>query len=113
MDSRVITKLELPAVLDRLSHRCRYGVASEMARSQVPATDRWSVERALCLTAEAVDLQTLHPELSVGGARDIRDAVRRAARGAILSPHDFLEIGDTLRASRTLRRAFFRLPDSD
>ncbi|MEJ7762940.1 MAG: endonuclease MutS2, partial [Thermomicrobiales bacterium] len=113
MDSRLIAKLELPAVLDRLSHRCRYSVASELARSLVPATDRWTVERALGLTAEAVALQVSYPELSVGGARDIRDAVRRAARGATLAPHDFLEISDTLRASRTLRRAFFRLPDGD
>ncbi|MDQ3167885.1 MAG: endonuclease MutS2 [Chloroflexota bacterium] len=113
MDSRLITKLELPAVLDRLSHRCRYSVASELARALVPATDTWTVQRALSLTGEAVALQTLHPELSVGGARDIRDAVRRAARGATLAPNDFLEIGDTLRASRTLRRAFFRLPDGE
>jgi DNA mismatch repair protein MutS2 len=113
VDSRVLEKLELPEVLARLARNCRFGVAVEMARSIGPETEADMVRTLLAETSEAVELRTNHPDVSVGGARDIRDLVARASRGARLQPADLLLVQDTLRAARLLRRTFYRLPDVD
>lgn len=52
------------------------------------------------------------PELTVGGARDIRDFVDRAEKGFRLQAAELLLVMDTLRAGRELRRVFQRLPDA-
>ena len=113
MNERVLEKLELPLVLDQLARHCRFGVAAEMARATLPDTDVVAVTRALAVTAEAVDLAIGHPDVGVGGARDIRSFAGLAARGGRLQPTDLLLIQDTLRAGRLLRRSFYKLPEVD
>ncbi|HEV2107230.1 MAG TPA: endonuclease MutS2 [Thermomicrobiales bacterium] len=113
MNERVLEKLELPEVLADLARLCRFSAAAEIARSLEPASDLDTVRAAIDETAEAVELRTNHPDIGVGGARDIRDLVIRAGRGARLQPADLLLVQDTLRAARLLRRSFLRLPDVD
>jgi DNA mismatch repair protein MutS2 len=109
----VLAKLEFPAVLDRLAKRCRFSVAADRARELGPSGDPAQVAYLLGVTAEAVDLLTNFPEVTIGGARDIRELVRRAARGGRLLPTDLLQIQDMLAAARNLRRGFYRLPDAE
>lgn len=111
MDNRILDKLELPLVLHNLARNCRFGVAAELARDLAPHVDTVTVERELAVTAEAVELATDHPDVGVGGARDIRTFTVLAARGGRLQPSDLLLIQDTLRAGRLLRRSFYKLPD--
>lgn len=113
MDKRVLEKLELPAVLDQLARNCRFGVAAELARGIQPDVDTGTVDAALAVTAEAAGLATDHPDVGVGGARDIRAFAGLAARGGRLQPSDLLLVQDTLRAGRLLRRSFYKLPDVD
>jgi len=84
----------------------------ERAREQVPATTLTTVRLLLEVTAEAVDLVSNFPDVSVGGARDVRDLVTKAGKGGRLQPGELLLVGDTLRASRELRGFFRRLPDA-
>ncbi len=49
------------------------------------------------------------PDLTIGGARDVRQAVDLAAHGGVLAPTDLLDIKSTLVAARTLARTFERL----
>jgi DNA mismatch repair protein MutS2 len=109
----VVAKLELPAVLGMLSARCRFGVAAERAREIGPSGDPTHVRYLLDVTAEAVDLLTTFPEVTIGGARDVRGLVERAAKGARLQPAELLLVLDMVSAARNLRRAFIRLPDVD
>lgn len=111
MDERVLAKLELPAVLARLAQNCRFGVAAEMARGLAPDIERDTVNASLATTAEAVELATDHPDVGTGGARDVRSFALLAARGGRLQPAEMLLIQDTLRAGRSLRRSFYKLPD--
>lgn len=111
MDNRILDKLELPLVLQHLARNCRFGVAAELARELVPHVDTVTVQRELATTSEAVELATDHPDVGVGGARDIRTFTVLAARGGRLQPSDLLLIQDTLRAGRLLRRSFYKLPD--
>ncbi|HYO31084.1 MAG TPA: endonuclease MutS2, partial [Thermomicrobiales bacterium] len=109
----VLAKLELPAVMEMLAARCRFGVAAERAREIGPSGDATHVGYLLVVTSEAVDLLTAFPEVTIGGARDVRGLVERAAKGARLQPPELLLVLDMVSASRNLRRAFIRLPDVD
>jgi DNA mismatch repair protein MutS2 len=107
----IVRKLELDQVLHRLSERCRFGVAAERALELGPSGDVTTVRYLLSVTAEAVDLLTSFPDISIGGARDIRLHVERAEKGGRLAPADLLLVHDMVIASRNLRRSFMRMPD--
>lgn len=107
-----INKLELLPVLDRLSRECRFSVAAERARELRPTGNTLFVESQLATTAEAAKLLVQFPAFSIGGARDIREALARAEKGFRLQPTDLMQIMDTLRASREVRNHFRKLPDA-
>ena len=113
MHEHVLAKLEFPEVLQRLAAHCRFNVAMERALELGPSGERSTVTYLLEVTAEAVDLLTTFPDITIGGARDIRALADRASKGARLQPLDLLQVLDMLAAARTLRRAFLRLPDVD
>lgn len=113
MYDHVLTKLEFPEILTRLARQCRFNVAAERARELGPSGDGVTVAYLLEVTAEAEALLTDFPDVSIGGARDVREIVERAAKGGRLQPPDLLNVLDMLAAARNLRRAFLRLPDVD
>jgi DNA mismatch repair protein MutS2 len=108
---RVLAKLEYSAILDRLGQECRFSVAAEKARELGPSGDAATVAYLLDVTAEAVDLLTEFPDVTIGGARDVRNLVQRAAKGARLQPAELLQVLDMVSAARNLRRALLRLPE--
>ncbi len=113
MHDNVLAKLEFPEILERLAARCRFSVAGEKARELGPSGDTDTVSYLLDVTAEAVDLLTEFPDVTIGGARDVRELVERASRGSRLQPNELLQVLDTIAAARNLRRAMRRLPDVD
>ena len=50
-------------------------------------------------TDEAARLLTEQSQATIGGVRDVRQALERAKRGGRLAPSDLLEIAETLRAT--------------
>jgi DNA mismatch repair protein MutS2 len=109
----IVRKLELDQVLLQLARRCRFSVAAERALELGPSGDLSTVKYLLGVTAEAVDLMTSFPDVTIGGARDIRALVERAEKGGRLAPPDLLLVHDMVHASRNLRRSFLRLLDVD
>jgi DNA mismatch repair protein MutS2 len=109
MDSKDLEALELPKVLERLAARTAFSASRELALALRPASELAEARRRQQETAEARRLLELRPELSIGGARDIRPRAVAAARGAALEPADLLEIKDTLLSARDLRRGFDKL----
>ncbi|MBA3274204.1 MAG: endonuclease MutS2 [Chloroflexia bacterium] len=109
--SDVLIKLEYGEILRRLATHCSYSVAAARAREIGPSRDRKVVRHLLDVTAEAVDFGIQFPEFSIGGARDIRSEIEKADKGGRLTPHELLQILDTLRAGREVKRTFTRLPD--
>ncbi|MEA2530855.1 MAG: mismatch repair protein MutS2 [Thermomicrobiales bacterium] len=107
----VLAKLEFPAVLERLAAVCRFSVAAERARELGPSGDVETVRYLLGVTAEAVELLTAFPDITIGGAKDIRALVERAEKGGRLQAAELLTVADMVSASRNLRRSFVRLPD--
>lgn len=106
-----LEKLEFDEIRIRLAAQCQFAVTSEIVSSLEPSTDRWLVDRWLEATAEGVDLLTNFPDISIGGARDVRSAAERAGKGSRLLPQELLSVADTARAARLLRRSIHRLPE--
>lgn len=113
MHQAVLAKLDFGAVVERLAGRCRFDVAAARARQLGPSGDHDTVAYLLDVTAEAVDLLTRFPEVTIGGPRDIRGLTERAEKGSRLQPAELLLVQDTIAAARNLRRSFLRLPDGE
>jgi DNA mismatch repair protein MutS2 len=109
MDEKSVHVLELPKILERVARHASFSGGAERIRALRPTSDLrealdWQRE-----TTEAVALLELRSDISLGGVRDVREAIGQAARGIILEPHTLLDIRGTLRRATTLRRTFMRL----
>ncbi|HET7037684.1 MAG TPA: endonuclease MutS2, partial [Thermomicrobiaceae bacterium] len=104
--------MEFDRVLERLAQRCQFSLAAARAREIGPSADEEQVRFLQAVTAEAVALSTESPGFTVGGARDVRQIVERAALGLLLSPADLRDTLDTVQAARSLRRNFTQKPNA-
>ena len=73
-----LDKLEFDEIRARLTAQCLFPATSEIAAALEPSSDRWLVDRWLEATAEGVDLLTNFPDITIGGARDVRASAERA-----------------------------------
>ena len=105
MDSKTLTMLEYPRVLERLAAHCAFSASGDLARKLTSSTRLEEVTRWLAETSEARLFLSVS-DASVGGARDVRPAVGLAKRGGVLEPQDLLDIKSTLIAARDLKKSF-------
>lgn len=110
---RTLTKLELPAILDRLASLCGFSLAAERARELGPSGEPSQVTYLQDVTAEALELLSDHPDLTVGGARDIRALIERATKQSRLQPAELLLVHDTLHAVHAFRKSLDRLQNGE
>ncbi|HEU5287844.1 MAG TPA: endonuclease MutS2, partial [Candidatus Limnocylindria bacterium] len=82
-----------------LAERSSFVPGRELAESIVPTSDLRDAERLQDETAAARALLRAQPSAGIGGARDIRDALRRARLGGALDPEQLLMVADTVRAA--------------
>ena len=75
-----------------------------LAEALEPSDEPVVVARGLDETDQARGLLEERPGVGIGAAHDIGPAIERAARGGRLEPAQFLEIAETLDASRAWRR---------
>jgi len=108
---QVLNKLEFPLVLERLAALCQFSIGAERARETGPTGEPGRVDYLLQVTAEAIALLTDQPDLTVGGARDIRQLIDRAEKGGRLPAADLLLVADTLHAQHSFRTRFMRMPE--
>ena len=111
MDAKTLHTLEYPKVLERLAGYCAFAASIEKAHKLQPTTNLDEAQRRLAETSEAAHMLVTRPDLTIGGARDVRQPVDLAARGGVLAPTDLLDIKSTLVAARTLVRTFERLAE--
>ncbi len=106
---QTLETLEFPKIRAQLAAYTSFAASRELALALAPATVVAEVRRAVMLTSEARTLLVEFPETSIGGARDVRRAVRHAARGGVLDGPTLLELATTVAAARTLRTRLLRL----
>lgn len=110
MDSKTLSVLEYPKILERLRAFCDFSASMDLARALQP-TD--SYDLALARLAETSEARTLFTtsDIGIGGAHDIRPAAELAARGGVLDPQQLLDIKSTLISCRELKKSLERRTD--
>ncbi|MDP9281773.1 MAG: endonuclease MutS2, partial [Chloroflexota bacterium] len=83
---RALVTLEYPAIRALLAERSSFTPGRELAEALTPVTDVREADRLQDETAAARNLLRAQPSAGIGGARDIRDALRRARLGGSLDP---------------------------
>ncbi|HEY8883862.1 MAG TPA: endonuclease MutS2, partial [Chloroflexota bacterium] len=111
MNQKTLDLLEFPRIRADLASRCGFSISKELALALEPSADGVLVARRLALTSEAVRVLNLSPNLTTGGARDVRPAVERARRGGVLNPEELLAIQATISGARVVRNTVTRLSE--
>jgi DNA mismatch repair protein MutS2 len=111
IDQKTLHILEYEKILERLAEYTAFGASAEKARRLQPVNDIDEARRRQAETSEAVQLLVTHTDLTIGGARDIREKVDLARHSGVLDPNELLDVKYTLVAARTLRRTFERLTE--
>lgn len=101
--------LELNKILDRLAKHTSFSAGAELARELLPSTDLEEARNWQRETAEARTLFAERVNISLGGARDVRDVAIGAQRGILIDAHTLLDVRYTLRRATTLRRTLGRM----
>jgi len=106
---QTLETLEFPKVRLQLARYTAFSASRELALNLAPSVDPFEVRRRLRLTDEARRLLDEMPDVSIGGARDVRPAVGLARRGGVCDPAALLEIAATLASARRLRAMLLKL----
>ena len=111
MDEKTLQTLEYYKILERVAGYAGFPASAEKVRALRPAVILEEARRRQAETSEAVQLLVVQADLTIGGARDVRELVGLTQRGGVLTPTDLLDVKSTLVAARTLARTFERLGD--
>lgn len=106
---QTLETLEFPKVRQQLARSTAFSVSRDLALTLAPSVDPVDVRRRLRLTDEARRLLDEMPDLTIGGARDVRPAAGLARRGGVCDAATLLEIVATLASARRLRTTLLKL----
>lgn len=95
--------LELDKVLECLASVASCADSAEMARNLRPSFDEKQVQKSLQQTEDAMSLLARFGAPSLGSAKNIQNAARRAEAGASLSTRELLDVLEVLRVFRGVR----------
>lgn len=109
MNEKSAQVLELPKILAQLVTHAQFSAGADLIRQLRPTVDirealDWQQE-----TSEARTLLEARSDITLGGARDVREPAISATRGIILEPQTLLDIRGTLRRATTLKRTIGKL----
>ncbi len=110
VDEHTLHLLEFPKIRERLAQHTAFSASRALALALQPDDDVGAVCRALRATSAARQLFDTYPDITIGGAHDVRPAIELTLRGGVLEPPLLLEIGATLRSMRQLRARLLKLP---
>jgi DNA mismatch repair protein MutS2 len=102
------TTLEFDKILEALTEYASFSAGRERVAALRPISDMLSIEGLLDQVSEARVLLGARPNVTVGGARDVRESAKRAALGSILRADQLLEIAGTLEGARELKATVAR-----
>ena len=102
MNEAALGRLELPAVRRLVAERTALVPGRELAAALFPTSDLREADRLQDETEAARNLLRASPAAGLRGARDIRDALRRARLGGALDPEQLIAVADTIRAAERL-----------
>ncbi|MBA2370464.1 MAG: endonuclease MutS2 [Chloroflexi bacterium] len=101
-DRKTLATLEFTSVREMLAERTSFAPGHELAAALEPASTLADAERLQDETASARELLRDLPAAGLGGAKDVRDALRRAALAGRLDPDQLVAVAETVRAAERL-----------
>ncbi|MDQ6423009.1 endonuclease MutS2 [Paenibacillus sp. LHD-117] len=104
MDSKILTTLEYPKIIDKLIKHASTSLGKTTAEQLKPVTELEAVKTLLQATDEAYAADRLKGSAPFGGVVDIRASLHRARIGGTLNPAELLDIASTSRGSRRVKR---------
>lgn len=108
MNEKAVRILELSKILEQLARFTTFSAGADLARDLFPSTDLEEAQSWQRETSEARLLFENKSDISLGGARDVRDIAIAATRGIIVEPQSLLDIRGTMRRATTLKRTLGR-----
>lgn len=111
MFEKYLHTLEYHKIISRLQAHTAFSASHALAENLRPSPNYNEVLRRHSETAEARRLLELKPNLTIGGARDVRPLLEQAYRSMPLLPNDLLDVRRTLIIARDLRRIITRLDE--
>jgi DNA mismatch repair protein MutS2 len=109
VNPKTLATLEFGKVLARLAQNTAFSAGRELALALRPSGDYAEVVRRQRITAEASRLLEMQPNLSLGGAHDVRPQAQKAALAGVLEPAELLDLQATLSLAISLRNTIHRL----
>jgi DNA mismatch repair protein MutS2 len=109
INEKTLHVLELNKILNRLADYTTFSAGADLARELHPSVDLDEVRTWQKETQEARILFENKTNISMGGARDVRDVAIGAQRGAMIDASTLLDIRSTLRRATTLKRTLGRM----
>ncbi|MFC5648137.1 endonuclease MutS2 [Paenibacillus solisilvae] len=113
MDDKILQTLEYAKIVYKLTQHAATSLGKAAAEAVRPSSDLEEVKRLLQITDEAYKADRLKGSAPFGGVVDIRASVLRSRIGGTLSPSELLEIAETVRGGRRLKRHVLQLHDDD
>ena len=102
-----MNKVELVLEFDKIKKILEQFALSPMARERIsklsPIKDKEHVMQIQRETREGVLLIDAGIDLPLNGLRDIRNPLRLAKLGSLLSPRELINIASTMRAARLIK----------
>ncbi len=108
MDEHTLKVLEYEKIRGMLLAHTSCELGKERVRGMAPLIEAREVEQRQAETTEACAVLDDLGSIPLGGIHDVRQAVDRAARDAILQPAELLDIADTASSGRRLKFFFAR-----
>ncbi|GAB6181137.1 endonuclease MutS2 [Desulfotomaculum defluvii] len=108
---RTIKRLEFNKVLERLAAHAQSELGKQRVEELRPSTNIEDIKRWQAETSEGRELLRLDPLAELTGWHDVRQALIRASRFAVLSAEELFAIGETLSASRQIKKFFSEKTD--
>src|SRR5262245_62011797 len=109
INEKSIQVLELPKILERLAKHTSFSAGKELALEVRPTIDLDEARAWQAETSEARKMFGEKTNVTLGGARDVREPAVAATRGIMIEPNVLLDIRYTMRRATTLRRTIGRL----
>ncbi|XEC93469.1 endonuclease MutS2 [Paenibacillus tarimensis] len=113
MNEKILSTLEYSKIINKLQQHAATELGKRVVRALRPMPVLEDVKQALQATDEAYKADRLKGSAPFGGIVDIFPALQRARIGGMLNPAELLDIANTVRGSRRVKRHIVKLHEDD
>lgn len=104
MLEKTLRVLEYPKIIEMLAENASSALGKSVCRALEPQTDIGTIRHWLNETTEATGMLIQFGNIPMGPLFDLKDHIKIAQIGGCLSPKQLLEVCDSLRTSRAMKK---------